>query len=85
MLEERVRIAGSYTRRETTEGRKGKEGGEVRQTWRVGVGGVLNGALTAEYMMNLRGLPSSVAMEKLDRMAFSRSPGELAHWWLWCE
>lgn len=63
--------------RQTLARERGEGGGGLRR--------VLNGALTAEYMMNLRGLPSSVAMEKLDRMAFSRSPGELAHWWLWCE
>lgn len=59
-------------------GRRGAWGGGVE---REGP----NRTLTAEYMMNLRGLPSSTAMEKLDRMAFSSSPGELAHRRLWCE
>lgn len=34
-----------------------------------------NQELTAEYIMNLRVLPSSTALEKFLRMAFSRTPG----------
>lgn len=33
--------------------------------------------LTAEYMMNLRELPCSTALEKFLRMPFSRTPGKL--------
>lgn len=32
--------------------------------------------LTAEYIMNLRGLPCSTTLEKFFRMAFSRTPGK---------
>lgn len=34
-------------------------------------------SLTAEYIMNLRELPCSTALEKFLRMAFSRTPGKL--------
>lgn len=41
--------------------------------------------LTAEYIMNLRVLPCSTALEKFLRMAFSRTPGKLTHWCQLCK
>ena len=64
-----------------------KQGGE--ETWSSGLHNRLQMCvcervcvcvgLTAEYIMNLRGLPCSAALEKFLRMAFSRTPGKLTH------